>query len=341
MVEQTEDRIAVVALNMGGPIDQDAVEPFLRELFADESLVQLPFFLKPFQAKLARKIAIKRSPEVRENYKKIGGGSPILKTTRLQVEGTVRRLRERGFDAHPFVAMRYAPPRAAEIAQQIRMLGAHRILALSLYPQFSPSTGGSSLDDLRTALVQVGLDDIVYSEVRDFAEEPFYLDAMAEGIREGLKHFGSAKPHVLFSAHGMPRKYIRKGDPYESRILASYKGVVERLPKELETSISFQSRVGPLEWLRPYTEEHLPKLAASGVERLLMVPLGFVSDHVETLYEMDLLYGEQARRLGIKDIVRIPALNDRPDFLNGLAEHCARVLGVVTKRKAEAGKGAH
>lgn len=323
--------LAVVALNMGGPSDLAGVEPFLRDLFADQSLVRLPRFLRPFQNLLAARVARRRGPEARANYAKIGGASPIRRITEAQAQGVARRLRALGADARPFVAMRYSRPRAADAVAAIKALGASRILALSLYPQYSPATGGSSLADLQESLIAAGLADIPMAEIRSFASEPSYLDATGAMVNEALAAFGEPAPHVLFSAHGLPVAYVAAGDPYRSEIEATWKGVAARLPPGITHSLAFQSRVGPAEWLRPYTDEHLRELAGRGVRRLLMVPLGFVSDHVETLYEMDLLYGGLARSLGIAEFRRVAALNDRREFLDGLGDLAAEALGLPAR----------
>ncbi len=322
----SSSRVAVVGLNMGGPIDQSAVEPFLAALFADQDLVRLPAIIRPFQSALGRRIARRRSHEVGKNYALIGGGSPILRHTEAQMEGTCARLRELGIQAKAGVAMRYTPPRAEEAVRRLVEWAPTRIVALSLYPQFSPATGGSSLADFWAAVDGSPLRGVARSEVKDFATEPFYLDAMAGQIRDVLAEMGPPRPHLLFSCHGLPESYIKRGDPYRDRIEQSYRGILARLPSDLEHSISFQSRVGPQRWLQPYTEAHLPTLAARGVKRLLMVPLGFVSDHIETLYEMDLLYGDQAKSLGIADVRRVVALNDDRRFTRGMGDYLAGKL---------------
>jgi ferrochelatase len=320
-----EARVAVVGLQMGGPAHLAGVEAFLRELFADPALVRLPWPLRGFQARLARRIARRRAPEVAQHYAQIGGGSPILEETWAQMEGVAGRLRELGVDAFPLVSMRYCAPRSDEAARLVARGAATHVVALSLYPQYSPATAGSSLLDLRVALSRSDARDLPYYEVASYAGLEAYLEAVAAPVRRLLAGWGPPAPHIVFSAHGLPEAYVRKGDPYREEIETSYQGVRARLGPGLETSLAFQSRVGPGRWLGPGTEQRLRELAGSGVRRVLMVPLGFVSENVETLYEMDILYGDLARRLGI-GFARAPVPGADPGFLGGLAD---LVLGAV------------
>ncbi len=329
-----QDRVAVVGLNMGGPRTPPEVEPFLEALFADRQLVRLPWFLRPFQGALARRVARKRGPEARINYAKIGGGSPILGITEAQMAGVAARLSGLGVDALGLVAMRYTAPRARDAARRARSAGVRRVVALSLYPQYSPSTGGSSLADFRTAWSAEGGDPAALVEIANWGSERFYLDTVAAMVRERLDLMGEPRPHVLFSAHGLPAAYVRRGDPYRGHVEATFRGVVDRLPDDVSCSLAFQSRVGPAEWIRPYTDERVRELARDGVRRLLMVPLAFVSDHVETLYEMDMLYGGLARDSGIPVFERVAAPNATPRFTAGLGDLVARALGVPVPAEA-------
>lgn len=326
-----EGGVAVVVLNMGGPDRLESVEPFLANLLADPALIRLPFFMRPFQGGFARFIARRRSVEVRENYAKIGGGSPLRCWSELQAILVCRGLASRGIVATPHVAMRYWHPFADEAVAELRASKPRAVVVLSLYPQFSGATSGSSLDDMKAALVRGGMGDIPCVVIDRFPALPGYLDATAATIRDALDTMGGPTPHVTFSAHGLPVSYIKSGDPYRDEIEATFRGILERLPEGLDTSLCFQSRVGPAEWLRPYTEDHVADLARRGVKRLLMVPLAFVSDHIETLYEMDMLYGAEAVRLGM-EFRRVPALNGSPLLADALTQ-------LVSERLEHAGVG--
>jgi protoporphyrin/coproporphyrin ferrochelatase len=309
---------ALVVLNMGGPDSMEAVEPFLVNLLSDPELVRLPFPMRLFQKPFARFAAKRRLEHASHGYEDMGGSSPLLCHTTLQAEGIARELGALGVPARPFVAMRYWHPFAAAAASAIRALDPEGVILLSLYPQFSPATGGSSIDDMRRALDQVGFPKSNVMVIDRYPELPGYVEAMAASVRRGLAEMGSPAPHVLFSAHGLPQAYIDRGDPYQREILATYAAVRAALDPGLACSIAYQSRVGPREWLRPYTEDEIADLARRGVRRLLMVPLGFVSDHIETLHEMDHEYAGVARKLGM-EFHRVPALNDDPVFMKALA----------------------
>ncbi len=312
-------RWGLIALNMGGPDRPEAIEPFLRNLLADRDMIRLPLPLKPLQGTFARLIAKRRAGVVRVNYEHLGGASPLLDFTWKQARAIAAILCELGVDTTPFVAMRYWHPFANEVAREIASAKLDGLIVLSLYPQFSYATSGSSLKDMTVALARAGLGAMPVVSIDRFPTLPGYIDATAASIVRAVEAIGGPAPHVLFSAHGLPQKYVDSGDPYRKEIELSYRAMVGRLPRHLECSLSFQSRVGPQQWLKPYTDAHVRELAARGVKRLLMIPLAFVSDHVETLSEMDVDYGGLARSLGM-EFHRAPALNDDPTFMRALAE---------------------
>jgi ferrochelatase len=298
----------------------------LRNLLSDPALVKLPFPMSLFQKPFARIAARRRLAHARHGYDDMGGGSPLLGHTEAQAAGVARELVALGVDARPFVGMRYWHPFADEAAAAIKALDPRGTIVISLYPQFSPATGGSSVDDMLRALREAGLTDRPVVVVDRYPVLPGYVDATVASVEGGLDAMGQPAPHVLFSAHGLPQKYIDRGDPYLVEIRQTYDAVRKKLDPALECSLAFQSRVGPLEWLRPYVEDHLRALAGRGVRRLLMVPLGFVSDHIETLHEMDDTYAGIARSLGM-EFRRTPALNDDPMFVRALAGECRKRLG--------------
>lgn len=320
---------ALVVMNMGGPDSMDAVEPFLRNLLGDPELVRLPFPISLFQKSFAKIIAKRRLDHARHGYEHMGGSSPLICHTTMQARGIARELSLLGAPAEPFVAMRYWHPFADEVAAELRVLDPECICLVSLYPQFSPATGGSSINDMLRALRAAGLDRKLIVVIDRYPTLGGYLDASVASVRRDLEAMGAPQPHVLFSAHGLPQKYIDRGDPYRSEIVATYDAVVAALGAGVEHSLAFQSRVGPAQWLRPYVEDAIDDLARRGVRRLLMVPLGFVSDHIETLHEMDEDYGGRARGHGM-EFRRVAALNDDPTFMKALA-------GLVAERIAARG----
>ena len=317
----SQESIAVVLMNMGGPADLNGVAPFLRALFSDPAIINLPAFLR---LPLARYIAYRRAPASRRCYQQIGGRSPIADLTRQQALLLEKHLNAAGkhrYQCH--VAMRYAAPHADEVALSIAQSGAATVVALPLYPHASRATRDSSLDDLRRALKEQHLDDRRLIEVPPFFSHPLYLDALAEQIRIGLQAFPLTQPNditIIFSAHGLPRSFIRHGDPYVEHLEATISGVLARLtPMGLHNwRLAYQSRTGR-NWLTPSTSEVLRELAQAGHGHVLAVPISFVCDHLETLYEMDLVLAGEARGLGL-NFQRAPSLNTAPSWISALAQ---------------------
>ncbi len=318
---RTVGPVAVVGLNMGGPLDLDGVRPFLRALFADRKLVRLPWLLRPVQGLLARWVAWRRSPRVRGMYSHIGGRSPLLETSRDQVAAVCAQLAAAGLPSRPFVAMRYASVRAAEMARAVAQARPAQIVLLSLYPQYSPATGGSSIDDARAALVaEASLRDTPLVVIERFGNLAGYVRATAQMVLEAAEGLDMNAAQVLFSAHGMPESYGRSGDPYERELRETFAAVRALLPAAWHVSLAFQSRVGPARWLGPATIDRVRELGRAGTQRLVLVPLAFVSDHVETLYELDVEVAHAARAAGISEVRRVAALNTHPVFVAALAE---------------------
>jgi ferrochelatase len=307
-------KTAVLLLQMGGPDSIDSVEPFLFNLFSDRDIIRIgPAFLQPL---IARFIARRRAPKSEAFYARIGGKSPIRELT----EGQARALEALlGPEYRCFVAMRYWKPSTIDALAAIRREGISRIIALSLYPHYSRATTGSSVGELKRVLAQAGVDFSV-SYIDRFYDHPLYIEALSTGIEEELARFPKSDgTHILFSAHSLPQSFIDQGDPYLNNILETVRLVMERIG-DMDYHLSFQSRAGPVKWLEPSTEEMLKKLAAAGCGNLLLVPISFVSDHIETLYEIDIQYAEEAKALGIGTFRRVPALNDSPLFIACLAD---------------------
>lgn len=318
-------RTGILLLNLGGPDSLRAVRPFLTRLFTDREIIRLPG--GPVgQAVLGRAIAWWRTPAAKRNYARIGGRSPILDWTLRQAEGLARRLAARGHDVVLAPAMRYWHPTTAEALADLRRRGAGRFLALSMYPHYSAASTGASVNELRRVLK--GGDDVPPVDIIDaWPAHPGYLDALAERVRAALAGFpAGARPTLLFSAHGLPLHFVENGDPYCDHIRVTMEGVLNRAGADLPHVLGYQSRVGPVRWLRPRTDERIRELAAAGVRSVLVVPLSFVSDHIETLYEVDMLFGDIARSAGITDYRRIESLNDFPPFLDALADLAAARL---------------
>ncbi len=308
------DKTAILLLQMGGPDSIDAVEPFLLNLFSDRDIIKIgPAFLQPF---IARRISRKRAPKVEGYYAKIGGKSPIRELTDAQARALEAKL---GDGYRCFVAMRYSKPSTIDALAAIKREGISRVTALSLYPHYSRATTGSSINELKRVLSQAGATFQV-SYIDRFYDHPLYIEALTEKIEEALAGFSDrSKVALVFSAHSLPQSFIDNGDPYLSHILETVRLVMERLG-DVDYHLSFQSRAGPVKWLEPSTEEMLKSLAAEGRKELLMVPLSFVSDHIETLYEVDIQYGEESKQLGIEKFRRSPSLNSSPLFIECLAD---------------------
>jgi len=314
-------KTGIVMMNLGGPATLDDVEPFLLALFADREIIQLPLqrWLGPF-------IARRRTPKVRNLYASIGGGSPILRYTQAQGRGMVARLDRISPETAPhnfYVAFRYTQPSSDDALRAMLADGVERAVAFTQYPQFSCSTTGSSLNELWRAAARTGLRPAFeWSVIDRWPVHPGFITAMTETVRDGLSQFDPPdrdKALILFSAHSLPLDVIDRGDAYPQEVGASVQRVVEQLGKSNPYLLAYQSDVGPVRWLGPRTDQVLRRLGARGHKHVLVVPIAFTSDHIETLSELDREYGEVAHQAGITHYIRAPALNDRPLFLDGLA----------------------
>ncbi|HWE24677.1 MAG TPA: ferrochelatase [Myxococcales bacterium] len=308
-------RTGVLLLNLGGPDSLEAVEPFLVNLFSDPFLIRLPLRGWP-RRKFAQWVARKRAPHVRQLYSEIGGRSPIEPITRKQAELLEAEL---GDGYRCYAAFSAWTPYIREAVEAAQRDGCERLIGVSLFPQWCSATTASVLHDLRAEAKKRGLPLL---EVDRYPDDPMYLDALATTVQEGLQRFPPeerAQVHVLFSAHGVPVSIIKKGDPYEREIRATVEGVRARLLPGQPWSLSWQSKVGPVKWLEPATADHLPALARSGVSRVLVVPVAFVSEHIETLHEQRILLRGIAERAGIQHYEVANALNDSVLYARALA----------------------
>jgi ferrochelatase len=300
----------VLLLNLGGPDSQEAVRPFLYNLFSDREIIRLGPSAA-FQKPIAWLISTLRAPKTREMYSQIGGGSPILPITRAQADALQKELSPQG-EFKVYVGMKYWHPFIEEAVKQAAGEGVKELVALSLYPQYSAATTGSAEGALKEIMRSY---PIRYYCVPPWYDHPLYIDALADTISKALeKHPGS---EVLFSAHSLPAKLIAGGDPYADHIIATINAVGRKL--DIRWHLSYQSRSGPVRWLEPSTDDTIHRLAAEGVKDVVVVPVSFVSDHIETLYEIDILYKGMAEGLGLR-LHRADSLNTHPLFISALKD---------------------
>jgi ferrochelatase len=320
-------RVGVLLLNLGGPEKLEDVRPFLYNLFSDPEIIRLPF---PWlQKPLAWFISTSRARKSQENYRKIGGGSPLRRITEAQADAIKQSLQLKGQDVNVYIGMRYWHPFTEEALAQIKRDDIKRLVILPLYPQFSISTSGSSFRLLEQLWRKDPyLQQIDYTAIPSWYNRPGYLKAMAQLIARELdraEHPDEAQ--IFFSAHGVPRSYVEEaGDPYQEEIEACTRAIVQTLNRPNPYTLAYQSRVGPVEWLQPYTEDAITELAERGVKSLVVVPLSFVSEHIETLEEIDIEYRELAEHAGIENFHRVPALDTHPGFIEDLADLVVEAL---------------
>jgi ferrochelatase len=321
-------RIALVLLQIGGPDGLDAVGPFLRNFFSDPEIIRLP---GPLRTMAARWIAHRRTPVARQIYRQLGGASPILLQTRAQGRAVAAQLRDLG-EVRPFVAMRYWHPFAAETAAAVRDWGADEIVLLPLYPQYSTTTTRSALSDWDAAARRAGL-RVPTHQVDAAPIDPGFVAAQAELIRRAWPQDGG-RHRLLFTAHGLPLSIVQAGDPYPDQVRASADAVVAALGiPDLDWRIAFQSRVTPQRWLTPDTEVEVHQAGQDGVG-LVLVPIAFVSEHSETLVELDRDYRAVADRAGVRSYIRVPTVGIHPAYIGGLADQVRRVLATDPLREA-------
>lgn len=314
-------RVGVLLLNLGGPDKIEDVRPFLYNLFSDPEIIRLP--IKAFQKPLAWLISTLRAKKSEENYREIGGGSPLRNITEAQGTALEKRLQELGQDAKIYIGMRYWHPFTEEAIAEIKRDGIEELVILPLYPQFSISTSGSSFRIIEEMWSQdPQLSKIKYTLIPSWYDNQGYLAAMADLIAQELDRFEHPEnATIFFSAHGVPVSYVEEaGDPYQEEIEKCTTLIVQTLGRSNDYTLAYQSKVGPVEWLQPYTEDALTELGKQGIKDLAVVPISFVSEHIETLQEIDMEYRELAEEAGIENFYRVPALNTHPTFINSLAD---------------------
>lgn len=315
-------------LNLGGPDTLDAVEPFLNNLFNDPDIIDFPgSFL--FRRGLARMISTLRAPKVQKQYEEIGGGSPLKAHTLKQAELLEARLNE----LHPvkvYVAMRYWHPFTDEALDAIERDGIRKVVLLPLYPQYSRATTASSVKEWERRLAaRGGIDGLKWSVIENYHDFTPYHESFVHRIEEGLHRFPERDDvHLLFSAHGTPMKLVKQGDPYSHQIRETVEAVVRHGEFDHEWSLCFQSKVGPQKWLQPSTPDTIEALAANGVRNMLVVPIAFASDHLETLFELGIEYRRLARERGVERFEVVEGLNDSPKFIDALTQLAAAEIGI-------------
>ena len=322
-------RLAVVLFNLGGPDSPEAIRPFLLNLFRDPAILRVPFFIRPF---LARLIAKRRVRPASENYALLGGKSPLLALTQGQAVALQAGMQARlpGSEVRCFVAMRYWHPFAAETVRAVKAFAPDRVLLLPLYPQYSTTTSGSSLADWRQAATKAGLVSAV-TTLCCWPADPAFVAAQAALLRAMLAKAEAAlepgtRLRILFSAHGLPEIIVLRGDPYQAHVEQTAAAVAAALGRpDLEHRVCYQSRATPQKWLEPSTDAEVAAAGREGVA-LVVVPIAFVSDHSETLVELDVEYRDLAIEAGVPGYWRVPAPNDDAGFIAALADiGCAAV----------------
>ena len=371
------DKVGVVLFQLGGPDSPEAVEAFLYNLFCDPDIIDFPF-ARLARPTMARLIASRRAKKVRAHYASIGGKSPIRELTERQAAALEIELRKT-LDARVLVAMRYWRPLTEEAVRAVEASQVRELVLLPLYPQYSRTTTGSSLNEWHRQFAAKATRPLPAKVVRAFYDSPLYIEAVVENIEEGLRRFAGsdfdiptgskesvpadrfparaevpregswhgiprARPdplhaakasdvHLVFSAHGVPTSVIDAGDPYQAQIEATVRLVMERGGWRNPHVLCYQSRVAPGRWLEPSLRETLGSLAERGAKKLLVIPISFVSDHVETLSEIDIEARQLAASLGIEQFELMPALNASPTFIRALADLVLREVGAKSSTR--------
>src|ERR1700756_4511904 len=319
---RTTRRLGVVLFQLGGPDTLAAIEPFLYNLFCDPDIIDFPFARIGRKA-LAKLISTTRSRKVQHHYATIGGGSPIRRNTERQARALETELRGQGIDAHCFVAMRYWHPFTREAVAQLRAAKCDEVVLLPMYPQYSSTTTGSSLNEWH----RLFNDDVPVHCVETFYRNTMYLDSVVEKVNQALSRFRQpGRPEIVFSAHSIPMSVIEKGDPYQRQIEETVRLVSERGGWSNPHRLCYQSKVGASRWLQPSLHQTLKALASERVREVCVVPVAFVSDHVETLGEIDHEARHEAHQLGITQFEMTAGLNDSPKFIHALGQIVQQAL---------------
>lgn len=313
---RTARRVGIVLFQLGGPDTLESIEPFLYNLFCDPDIIDFPF-ARIGRKPLARLISTTRARKVQHHYASIGGGSPIRRHTERQARALEQELRNKGMDAHCFVAMRYWHPFTDEAIARVRAAECDELVLLPLYPQYSSTTTRSSLNEWNRQFC----DDTPVHRVETFYDDTAYLDSVAEKVDEALSRFPvPQRPEIVFSAHSVPLSVIEKGDPYQRQIEETVRLLTGRAAWRNSHRLCYQSKVGASRWLQPSLHHTLRQLSAEKVREVCIVPIAFVSDHVETLGEINHEARHMAERLGFTQFEMSAGLNDSPKFIEALGQ---------------------
>jgi len=310
------EKVGVVLFQLGGPDGPETVEPFLYNLFCDPDIIEIPLGWL-LRRPLARWISRKRAPKVAAAYRAIGGRSPIRYLTERQARALEQTL-QTDLDARVLVAMRYWHPLTNEAIAELEKLAPDKIVLLPLYPQYSLATTGSSLNEWRCCVSKRMPPTHL---VKEFFSHPMYIASVVEKIALSLSHFDRPENvHLVFSAHGLPVSFIERGDPYQRQVEATVKLTLERGAWQNPHTLCYQSRVGPQKWLEPSLHETIERLGREGVKQVLVIPIAFVSEHIETLHEINIESREEALAHGIEQFEMMPAVGDSATFIACLAD---------------------
>lgn len=315
---------AVILFNLGGPDSLDAVEPFLFNLFNDKNIITIP---NPMRFLLGKLISSKRAPIAKEIYKQIGNKSPIVEETQKQAKALEELLNckssEKSVTYKTFISMRYWHPFSYEVVEMVKEYNPDEVILLPLYPQFSTTTSKSSMDDWFKFSKKLGLNKPT-RKICSYHTEENFIEAHAEKLRKYYDaEIKNGKTRVLFSAHGLPERIIKKGDPYQRHVEETVAAVLDKISiKDIDYSICYQSRVGRLKWIGPSTDDEIRRSGKEGIS-VIIVPIAFVSEHSETLVELDIEYKHLAEESGVKNYVRVPTLGVDEKFIKTLANVAA------------------
>jgi ferrochelatase len=313
---RTTRRVGVILFQLGGPDTLDAIQPFLYNLFSDPDIIDFPF-ARIGRKPLAKLISTTRARKVQHHYSTIGGGSPIRRHTERQARALERELRSQGVDAHCFVAMRYWHPFTGEAISQLQAAECDEVVLLPMYPQYSSTTTGSSLNEWNRQF----RGGIPVHCVETFYRNTMYLDSVVEKVNQALSRFSEPqRPQIVFSAHSIPISVIERGDPYRRQIEETAALVMARGAWSNAHQLCYQSKVGASRWLQPSLRHILRELASNRIREICVVPIAFVSDHVETLGEIDHEARHLAQQLGFTQFEMSSGLNDSPRFMQALAQ---------------------
>ncbi|SNZ02161.1 ferrochelatase [Persephonella hydrogeniphila] len=304
-------KTGVVLMNMGGPDSLEAIRPFLFNLFSDHNIIRIP---RPIQKPVAWLIAKIRAEKTKEYYIKMGGKSPQKEQTLKQAKALQEKLDE---DFCVVVAMRYWHPFTEEAVDRLIKEDVQEVILLPLYPHYSKTTTGSSFQEFERVYKQKKL-SLPVKKIHSYHNHPLFIKSWVEKIKKDLGE-NYKEYYFLFSAHSLPEKVIKEGDPYKKQIEESVSLIMENFP-DVRYSIAYQSKVSPVKWIEPFTDEEIVRLAREGIKKLCVIPISFVSEHSETLYELDIQYGELAKESGITDYKRVGTLQDEPFFIEALKE---------------------